>query len=84
MSLVRERRRPRGVVDRSGLVAGVAGFRAGFALARLKVRRAAIGRLGNLLREEAEMVAVRRAHRSSPDPADDVFCACAEVERISW
>lgn len=47
-------------------------------LARLGVRRALIGKIVNLLREEAELVAVARMPDISPDPGDDPFCACAE------
>lgn len=46
-------------------------------LARHKVRRELIGRIINLLREEARLVTVRRIERVSPDPGDDHFCACA-------
>jgi len=106
------RRRPRGVVDTSVLVAGIAGFKSvEFAarspsatlirkwvesetftwvvteeilseykavLARLGVRRNVIGALINRLREEAEIVEVRRTAQLSPDPGDDPFCNCAE------
>jgi predicted nucleic acid-binding protein len=48
-------------------------------LARKGVRRPLIGRIVNLLREEAEMVRVRRGREWSPDPGDDPFCACAEA-----
>jgi len=107
------RKRLRGVVDTSVLVAGVAGFRAtrdrdltpsarlllrwiqqdSFTwliseeildeykrvLARLGVRRALIGSIVNLLREEAEFVAVSGRSGWSSDPADDRFCECAEA-----
>jgi uncharacterized protein len=46
-------------------------------LRRLKVRRATIGLLINLLREDAELISPR-IKTMSPDPADDPFCACAE------
>ncbi len=47
-------------------------------LARLGVRRPVIGKLINLLREEAEHVMVSARPNISPDPSDDPFCACAE------
>ena len=45
---------------------------------RLNVRPSVAGRLVNLLREEAEEVAVRKSVEISPDPGDNCFCACAE------
>ncbi len=48
-------------------------------LARKGVRRPLIGKIINLLREEAEPVRVRRTTAWSPDPDDDAFCACAEA-----
>lgn len=48
-------------------------------LARLGVRRSLIGKIVNLLREEAELVDVARMPAISPDPGDDPFCACAET-----
>jgi predicted nucleic acid-binding protein len=47
-------------------------------LARQKVRRELIGRIINLLREEASLVLVKRTETVSPDPGDDPICACAE------
>jgi len=47
-------------------------------LARHKVLRELIGRIINLLREEASLVPVKRIERVSPDPEDDPFCACAK------
>jgi len=47
-------------------------------LGRLGVRRILIGEIINLLREEAEFVAVRGEVDVSPDPDDNAFCACAE------
>ncbi len=112
MSRKRKQKLPRGVVDTSTLVAGIAGFKSGRApanpsarllrdwierghfvwlvteeildeykaiLARKGVRRPLIGKIVNLLREEAEVVRVRRGREWSPDPADDPFCACAEA-----
>jgi uncharacterized protein len=109
--LARPENRPRGVVDTSVLVAGIAGFKswrvaanpsasflrewleqANFiwlvteeilseykeVLTRLGVRRTLVGRIINLLREEAELVDVRAASDASPDPKDNAFCACAE------
>ena len=46
-------------------------------LARQKVRRELIGRIINLLREEASLVPVKRTETVSPDPGDDPICACA-------
>jgi hypothetical protein len=48
-------------------------------LARLGVRRSLIGKVINLIREEAEFVAVSSSPDISPDPGDDPFCACAET-----
>ena len=47
-------------------------------LARLGVRRNVIGALINRLREEADVIEVRRSAQLSPDPGDDPFCNCAE------
>lgn len=47
-------------------------------LTRLGVRRNLLGQIINLLREEAEFVDVRGESDISPDPDDNVFCACAE------
>ena len=109
--MARPENQPRGVVDTSVLVAGIAGFKswrraanpsASFlrdwlqqatfiwlvteeilseykeVLTRLGVRRTLVGRIINLLREEAEFVDVRVASDVSPDPKDNAFCACAE------
>jgi predicted nucleic acid-binding protein len=46
---------------------------------RLNVRPNVVGRLINLLREEAEKVAVGETVEISPDPGDNCFCGCAEV-----
>ena len=51
-------------------------------LTRLGVRRTLVGRIVNLLREEAEFVDVRVASEASPDPKDNAFCACAEDGRL--
>lgn len=48
-------------------------------MGRLGVRRSLIGKIINLLREEAEFVETPVTHEVSPDPADDSFCACAEI-----
>jgi len=115
--LARHENQPRGVVDTSVLVAGIAGFKswrtaanrsASFlrdwleqatfiwlvteeilseykeVLTRLGVRRTLVGRIINLLREEAEFVDVRLASEASPDPKDNAFCACAEDGRASF
>lgn len=107
----RRTEQPRGVVDTSVPVAGVAGFKsrgvvqnpsASFlrdwievetftwlvseeilseykgVLSRLGVRRNLVGEIINLLREEAEFVTIRGEDELSPDPDDNVFCACAE------
>jgi len=109
--LGRRTKQPRGVIDTSVLVAGVAGFKswrlvqnpsASFlrdwievgtftwlvteeilseykgVLSRLGVRRNLAGEIINLLREEAEFVTIRSEDDLSPDPDDNVFCACAE------
>jgi len=53
-------------------------------LMRLGVRRPLVGRIINLLREEAEFVEVRIASEASPDPKDNAFCGCAEAGRASF
>ena len=47
-------------------------------LGRLGVRRQLIGKIVNLLQEEAELVPASALPDISPDPGDDSFCACAE------
>jgi predicted nucleic acid-binding protein len=47
-------------------------------LQRLNVRRETIGALINLLRDNAETLSPRLRRGISPDPGDEVFCACAE------
>lgn len=42
------------------------------------VRRHLVGQIVNLVREEAEFVDVQGESDISPDPDDNVFCACAE------
>ena len=112
-----KRKRPRGVVDTSVLVAGIAGLKTSEiaenpsakllqgwiesntfvwlitdeivseykrVLARLGVRRSLIGKIVNLLREEAELVATARMPDISPDPGDDPFCACSETGRADF
>lgn len=108
-----KRKRPRGVVDTSVLVAGIAGLKSPEiapknpsanllrnwiegdtfvwlvsdeilleykrVLGRLGVRRPLIGKIVNLLREEAELVPAAALPNISPDPGDDPFCACAET-----
>ncbi len=71
----------RGVVDTSVLVAGISAFRRDEyrdVLRRLKVRRATVGRVINLLAEAAEAVPAGPYRGLSPDPGDEPFCACAE------
>jgi len=116
--LAQKRKRPRGVVDTSALVAGIAGFKSGEitprnpsakllrdwiegdtfvwlvsdeilveykrVLGRLGVRRSLIGKVINLLREEAEPVPASPLPNISPDPGDDPFCACAETGRADF
>jgi predicted nucleic acid-binding protein len=53
-------------------------------LAKLGVRRSLIGKIVNLLGEEAELVAVAKLPDISPDPGDDPFCACAETGRADF
>lgn len=47
-------------------------------LRRVRVRRATIGRVLNLLAEAAEVVSSGPHRGLSPDPDDEPFCACAE------
>lgn len=53
-------------------------------LARLGVHRPLIGKIVNLLREEAEFVTIGRMPDISPDPGDDPFCACAETGKADF
>jgi putative PIN family toxin of toxin-antitoxin system len=53
-------------------------------LARLRVRRAVIGRVLNLLNEEAEFVPAGAALEISPDPGDQPFCRCAEAGQADF
>jgi predicted nucleic acid-binding protein len=53
-------------------------------LERLGVRRPLIGAIVNRLREEAQCVDVPRTVEISPDPADNAFCACAEIGNASF
>jgi predicted nucleic acid-binding protein len=53
-------------------------------LARLGVRRPLIGKIVNLLRDEAELVRTSALPRISPDPGDDPFCGCAETGRADF
>jgi putative PIN family toxin of toxin-antitoxin system len=112
------RKRPKGVVDTSVLVAGIAGLKSQeitpknpsaklirdwidrnsfvwlvsdeilheykHILTRLGVRRPVIGKLINLLREEAKFVTVSAHPGISPDPGDDPFCACAETGQADF
>lgn len=113
-----KRKRPRGVIDTSVLVAGIAGLKSleiaprnpsakllrdwiegdtfvwlvsdnilleyKRVLGRLGVRRPLIGKIINLLREEAELVPASALPNISPDPGDDPFCACAETGRADF
>ena len=47
-------------------------------LAALRVRPSVIGRVSNLLREEADWVEPRRTVEADPDPGDSPFWTCAE------
>jgi putative PIN family toxin of toxin-antitoxin system len=107
-----KKRKPRGVVDTSVLVAGISGFRNQYVqgknpsadllyrwaneghflwlvtedildeykevLKRLGVRSNRIGRVINLIREQANQVDVHSSLEISPDPKDDLFCLCSE------
>jgi predicted nucleic acid-binding protein len=113
-----KRKPPRGVVDTSVLVTGIAGLKSldivptnpsakllrGWierdtflwlvsdgilleykrVLARLGVRRPVIGKVINLIREEAELVSVAGLPSISPDPGDDPFCGCAETGQADF
>jgi predicted nucleic acid-binding protein len=48
-------------------------------LRRCGVRRSVVGRVVNLLREAAEMVAPSRSIEAQPDPDDAPFWECAEA-----
>jgi len=53
-------------------------------LARLGVRRPLIGKMVNLLRDEAELVRTSVVPRISPDAGDDPLCGCAETGRADF
>jgi hypothetical protein len=53
-------------------------------LTRLGVRPQVVGRIINLLREEAEEIYVTRITGVSPDPGDDPVYACAEHGRADF
>lgn len=53
-------------------------------LTRLGVRPQLVGRIINLIREEAEEIKVPRVTEVSPDPGDDPICACAEHGRADF
>ena len=53
-------------------------------LRRLGVRRATVGRVLNLLAEDAEQIAGSRSRSLSPDPGDEPFCVCAEHGRADF
>ena len=48
-------------------------------LAALRVRPSVIGRVINLLREEAEWIEPRRTVEADPDPGDSAFWTCADA-----
>lgn len=114
----RKRKQPRGVVDTSVLVAGIAGLKSleiapknpsakllrdwiesntfiwliteeivseyKRVLGRLGVHRSFIGKIINLLAEDAELIVVAKMPDISPDPGDDPFCACSETGRADF
>jgi hypothetical protein len=49
-----------------------------------RVRSNLIGRIANLIREQAEEVQIRPSIEISPDPKDDPFCLCAEQGRADF
>lgn len=51
---------------------------------RLKIRPPVVGRLINLLNEEAEEVVVEGVVEISPDPGDNCFCACAQEGKADF
>ncbi len=51
---------------------------------RLRVRPNVAGRLINVLKEEAEEVAVGGTIEISPDPGDNCFCWCAQDGRADF
>jgi predicted nucleic acid-binding protein len=53
-------------------------------LKRLRVRSYRIGRIVNLIREQAEEIKVRYSTEISPDPGDDPFCLCAEQGKADF
>jgi len=48
-------------------------------LAELRVRPSVIGRVVNLLREEAEWIEPRQTVEADPDPGDSPFWTCADA-----
>lgn len=53
-------------------------------LKRLHVRPNVIGKVINLIREQAEEVKVHASTQISPDPKDDAFCLCAESGKADF
>jgi len=53
-------------------------------LGRLGVRRSLIGKIINLLREEAQVIKISSIANVSRDPADDAFCACAGIGNAAF
>lgn len=53
-------------------------------LAELRVRRAVIGRIVNLLREEAEWIEPRQTVEADPDLSDSPFWTCAETGQADF
>lgn len=53
-------------------------------LAALRVRPSVIGRVVNLLREEAEWIEPRRTVEADPDPGDSAFWTCADAADVDF
>jgi putative PIN family toxin of toxin-antitoxin system len=53
-------------------------------LKRLHVRSSLIGRVINLIREQAEEVKARSSIEISPDPKDEPFCLCGEQGKADF
>jgi predicted nucleic acid-binding protein len=53
-------------------------------LVALQVRPSVIGRVVNLLREEAEWIEPRRTVEADPDPGDSAFWTCADAANADF
>ncbi|MBZ5538459.1 MAG: PIN domain-containing protein [Acidobacteriia bacterium] len=53
-------------------------------LSRCGARPQVIGRVINLIREEAKWLDIRTPVEFSPDPKDNPFCACAEAGKADF